>query len=154
MDRQGRKRGGVIKIRPIAEDDDADWRQLWSGYLTFYNTELPQVVTDNLFQNLVRGEPHFALVAEHEGRVIGFAHCLPHASTWSSAPYCYLEDLYVDAEVRGTGAGRALVETVYEEADRRGYSRVYWHTEESNVTARRLYDRLATLSEFVQYRRS
>lgn len=135
------------------KDDEADWRRLWSGYLAFYKTELPQAVTGSLFQNLLRGEPHFALVAEHEECVIGFVHCLPHASTWSSSPYCYLEDLYVDSGVRGTGAGRALVEAVYREADRRGYARVYWHTEDSNATARHLYDRLATLSEFVQYRR-
>ena len=144
----------MTKIRPITKNDEADWRRLWSEYLAFYKTELPQAVTDSLFQNLLRGEPHFALVAEHEGRVVGFTHCLPHASTWSSSPYCYLEDLYVDGAVRGTGAGRALVEAVYGEADRRGYARVYWHTEDSNATARRLYDRLATLSEFVQYRRS
>jgi len=144
----------VTTVRPVAKDDEADWRWLWSEYLAFYKTELRQAVTDSLFQNLLRGEPHFALVAQHESRVIGFAHCLPHASTWSSSPYCYLEDLYVDAAARGTGAGRALVEAVYKEADRRGYTRVYWHTEHSNVTARRLYDRLATLSEFVQYRRS
>lgn len=144
----------MTKIRPIAEEDEADWRRLWSAYLEFYKTELPQAVTDNLFQNLLRGEPHFAFVGEYDGRMIGFVHCLPHASTWSSSPYCYLEDLYVDAAVRGTGAGRALVEAVYVEADRRGYSRVYWHTDHSNTTARRLYDRVATLSEFVQYRRS
>lgn len=144
----------MTKIRPIAEEDEADWRRLWSAYLEFYKTELPQAVTENLFQNLLRGEPHFAFVSEYDGRMIGFVHCLPHASTWSSSPYCYLEDLYVDAAVRGTGAGRALVEAVYVEADRRGYSRVYWHTDHSNTTARRLYDRVATLSEFVQYRRS
>ncbi len=144
----------MTKIRLIVKDDEAGWRRLWSEYLAFYETELQQAVTDSLLQNLLKGEPHFALVAEHEWRVIGFAHCLPHASTWSSSPYCYLEDLCVDADVRGTGAGRALVEAVYREADRRGYARVYWHTEDSNATARRLYDRLATLSEFVQYRRS
>ncbi len=144
----------MTDIRPLEKTDEDAWRQLWAGYLAFYKTELAQSVTDGLFANLLKGEPHFALVAEHEERVVGFTHCLPHASTWSSSPYLYLEDLYVDASVRCTGAGRALVEAVYKEADRRGYARVYWHTENGNKTARRLYDRLATLSEFVQYRRS
>ena len=141
-------------IRSLEKTDEDAWRRLWSDYLSFYKTDLAQSVTDAVFANLLKGEPHFALVAEYEQQLVGFTHCLPHASTWSSTPYLYLEDLFVDASVRGTGAGRALVEAVYNEADRRGYARVYWHTENGNTTARRLYDRLATLSEFVQYRRS
>lgn len=143
----------MTKVRPLEQKDEGVWRALWAGYLAFYKTDLAQETTDALFENLLKGAPHFAFVAELEGRVIGFVHCLPHASTWSLAPYCYLEDLYVDASVRGAGAGRALIEAVYQEADRRGYARVYWHTESDNATARRLYDRLASLSEFVQYRR-
>ena len=67
--------------------------------------------------------------------------------------YCYLEDLFVDIDTRRTGTGRALIEAVYREADRLGATRTYWATKEDNRTARRLYDRLATLSPFVQYRR-
>jgi GNAT superfamily N-acetyltransferase len=49
--------------------------------------------------------------------------------------------------------GRALIEATYREADKRGATRTYWATMEGNATARRLYDRLAKLSGFVQYRR-
>jgi len=143
----------MTTIRPLKQQDEDAWRALWAGYLTFYQAELAQETTDRLFESLLKGAPHFAFVAELDGRVIGFVHCLPHASTWSPSPYCYLEDLYVDPSVRGAGAGRALIEAVYKEADSRGCSRVYWHTENGNATARQLYDRLATLSEFVQYRR-
>jgi len=141
-------------IRALKREDEASWRRLWADYLAFYKTDLPQNLSNALFERLLTGQPHFAFVAAHDGEVIGFVHCLPHASTWSTDDYCYLEDLYVDPSVRGSGAGRALIEAVYQEADRRGLPRVYWHTENSNLTARRLYDRLATLSEFVQYRRS
>ena len=51
------------------------------------------------------------------------------------------------------GAGRALIEAVYREADARGCTRTYWVTEEGNATARALYDRVATKAPFVQYRR-
>ncbi len=140
-------------IRPLVKTDEAAWRRLWAGYLEFYNTDLPPDEIDALFENLINGSPHFAFVAEIEGEVIGFVHGLPHASTWSTKGYCYLEDLYVDPRARRTGAGRALIEAVSEEADRRGLTRVYWHTDEGNAQARVLYDKLATLSDFVQYRR-
>jgi GNAT superfamily N-acetyltransferase len=55
--------------------------------------------------------------------------------------------------VRGTGAGRALIEQVYAYAADVGCSRVYWLTHESNATARQLYDRLADNLGFIQYRK-
>lgn len=144
----------MTTIRRLTSEDEPVWRRMWAEYLAFYKSELPQAQTDAVFQQLLAGEPHFAFVAEHEGKVIGFVHALPHATTWSATGYCYLEDLFVDAAARGTGAGRALIEAVYAEADRRGLDRVYWITDTGNKTARQLYDRLATLSDFVQYRRS
>lgn len=142
-----------VTIRPLAAGDETAWRRLWSGYLDYYRTDLPSATTDAVFERLLNGAPHFAFVAESGGAVVGFVHALPHPSTWSLEGYCYLEDLYVDPTVRGTGAGRALVEAVYAEADARGLSRVYWNTETGNETARQLYDRLAKLTDFVQYRR-
>jgi hypothetical protein len=53
----------------------------------------------------------------------------------------------------GAGVGRALIEAVYAEADRDGCPNVYWMTQEFNETARRLYDRIATLTPFVKYSR-
>ena len=74
----------------------------------------------------------------------GLAHILLHRSTWSPTWYCYLEDLFVDPSHRGKGAGRALIEAVYREADAHQCTRTYWVTEETNATARALYDRMAT----------
>ena len=84
---------------------------------------------------------------------VGLANLVFHRSTWSPTWYCYLEDLYVDPGVRGSGVGRALIEAAYAEADRRGASRTYWATQEHNATARKLYDDIGVLTEFVQYRR-
>ena len=143
----------TVTIRPLRASDETAWRRLWSGYLDYYQTALPSATTDAVFKRLCAGAPHFAFVSESGGAVVGFVHALPHASTWSLDGYCYLEDLYVDPAARGSGAGRALIEAVYAEADARGLSRVYWNTETGNKTARQLYDRLAKLTDFVQYRR-
>jgi len=140
-------------IRSLRAEDKDAWRRLWSQYLDYYKTDLPEAVTGQLFRRLLDDGGHFGFVAERDGEIIGFVHGLPHASTWSIDDYCYLEDLFVDPTARGSGAGRKLIEAVYAEADRRGCSRVYWHTDEDNATARKLYDNLASLTNFVQYRR-
>ena len=56
-------------------------------------------------------------------------------------------------DVRGKGIGRALIEAVYAEADRRGTPSVYWMTQDFNTTARQLYDRIAKLTPFIKYSR-
>jgi len=143
----------MMRIRLLDADDYKQWRELWEAYLAFYKTDLAPTVTDGLFNKLIVGKPHFAFVAVKDVKLIGFVHCLPHASTWSLEDYCYLEDLFVADDARGSGAGRQLIEAVYAEADRRGCARVYWHTDDDNVVARKLYDNLASLTNFVQYRR-
>jgi ribosomal protein S18 acetylase RimI-like enzyme len=142
-----------MRVRPLTAADEAAWRPLWRGYLEFYKSTLPEEVTADAWQRVLEGDPQFGLAAEDGGELIGFAHCLLHPSTWSMTGYCYLEDLFVAPSARGKGAGRALIEAVFRIADEHGCDRVYWHTQESNAVARALYDRLASKSEFVQYRR-
>lgn len=97
-------------------------------------------------------EPAVGFVAEEEGDVCGFAHVLPHRSTWAQNGYLYLEDLFVAPPLRGRALGKALIEHIYAFADAQGYERVYWVTKSDNP-ARALYDKLAHESGFVQYRR-
>ena len=84
---------------------------------------------------------------------MGLVHYIYHAHNWRVEDVCYLQDLYADPEVRGQGIGRALIEAVYRAADDNGTPAVYWLTQEFNHTARRLYDRIGTLTPFIKYQR-
>ena len=143
-----------IRVRELEPADRARWDVLWAGYLAFYEEDLPAHVTELLWERLMDpAQPPYGFVAVDGDRVVGFVHYHFHLSTWSVKGYCYLEDLFVDPTLRGKGAGRALIEAVYQASDARGADRVYWLTQETNVGARRLYEKLATLTPFVQYKR-
>ncbi len=138
--------------RPVAEDE-ADWRRLWTGYLEFYETGVSEEVYRTSFARLLseaEGDYH-GFVAEREGRLVGLVHYIYHRHGWRVERVTYLQDLYVAPEARGTGAGRALIEAVYAAADEAGCPSVYWLTQDFNATARRLYDRIGTLTPFVKY---
>ncbi|MEX6723543.1 N-acetyltransferase family protein [Parapedomonas caeni] len=140
-------------IRPVTARDHAQWLPLWHGYCRFYRCELPEPVTAFTWARLVAGDGLHGLVAERDGRLVGLVNYLFHPSTWSLHSYCYLEDLFVDPDVRGGGIGRRLIAGVYAAADAAGAERVYWLTEESNATAQALYDRIGRRAGFIQYRR-
>lgn len=146
----------AIKIRELRSSDRQRWDELWNGYLEFYEQQLPAATTDILWRRLIDpdDQPYGLVALDDTDRVVGFVHHHFHLSTWSPAGYCYLEDLFVDPSCRGAGTGRALIEAVYLAADKRGATRVYWHTEQSNIRAQALYDKVAVLTPFIQYRRS
>ena len=145
-----------VRMRSLEARDKPVWLALFKGYVEFYQATVPEDVIETLWQRLMQGGEgfHIALVAVDDADIpVGLAHVLFHRSTWSNGWYCYLEDLFVDPAQRGKGIGRALIEAVYAHADAHGCSRTYWMTQEINATARALYDRVATKSPFVQYRR-
>ena len=139
-------------IAPLTQADRRDWAPLWAGYLTFYEHELSEEQTDLTFARILDPDyPMFGAIARDEtGRAIGIVHWLTHASTWSDAPYTYLEDLFVAPDVRRSGAGRALIDHVLEWTRNQGLPKVYWQTARDNATARSLYDTIAS-NDFVVY---
>ena len=143
----------TLTIRAIEEKDKNQWLKLWAGYLEFYKSTISPEHTELTWKRLINNEQKmFGFVAESEEGVIGFTHCLFRPSTWTETDYCYLEDLFVDPNIRGKGIGRALMNKVVELAKEKNSKRVYWTTQEFNKTARILYDSITPVSEFVQYR--
>ncbi len=142
-------------IRPLTAADHAGWHRLWTAYLAFYDTVLPEEIYQTHFTRLLGDDPQdfHGLVAELDGKLVGLTHYVYHRHGWSVANTCYLQDLYADPAVRGQGIGRKLIEAVYAAADAQGAASVYWMTQNDNTTARQLYDRIATLTPFVKYKR-
>ena len=145
-----------VIIRPVRASDEDAWRGLWAAYLEFYGTTVPDAVYTSTFARLLGDDPSdFSdLVAEQEGRLVGLTHYLFHRHCWRIENVCYLQDLFATPDTRGTGVGRALIEAVYAAADAAGAPTVYWLTQDDNVTAQRLYDRIATRTNFIKYQRA
>ncbi len=143
-----------ITIRAVTAADHAAWLPLWQGYQRFYNTVISEETSAITWQRFLdRSEPMNAALAWQDGVAVGLVHFIYHRSTWTVGNYCYLQDLYVEPGIRGGGIGRQLIEHVYTCAEAAGASRVHWLTHETNTDAMHLYDKIATRSGFVQYRK-
>jgi len=140
-------------IRAATPADLAAWRGLWDQYLAFYAVDLPPAVTAATWARLMDpASPVKARLADVEGKVLGFAIHMHHPSTWVATEDCYLEDLFVDPSARGQGLGRALIDDLITLARTKGWSRLYWHTNEGNTRARALYDQYVASDGHIRYR--
>ncbi|WEZ82138.1 GNAT family N-acetyltransferase [Rhizobium sp. 32-5/1] len=147
---------GNLEIRPVQASDEQDWRRLWTAYLDFYETTLPEDIYTLTFSRLLSGDinEYAGLLAILDGRPVGLAHILFHRSCWHRNSICYLQDLFADPGIRGQGIGRALIEAVYARAKDAGSEEVYWMTQDFNATARKLYDRIADKTPFIIYQKT
>lgn len=139
-----------LRISPLVHSDHERWLVLARGYKAFYKTDVTDAEYERAWKRLLDGDGIHGLGAHLEGRLVGITHFLFHAVTWA-VPVCYLQDLFVDPEVRGRGVARALIEAVAKSARERGAGKVYWHTHDHNATARALYDKVARHNKFIRY---
>ena len=140
----------TLLIAPLRPQDRDRWNVLALGYKTFYKTPLPDAEYDKAWQRLLDNDGVFGLGASLDGQLVGITHYLFHTSIWMKQ-VCYLQDLFVDPEVRGKGVARALIEAVAVESRKHTAARLYWMTQEHNTTARTLYDKVAKHHGFIRY---
>jgi len=139
-------------IRAIAASDRDAWAPLFAAYGKFYETTFSAEVIESTWNRLLDpAEGVDGLVAEVDGKVIGFAHYRSHPDTFSLGRDWFLDDLYVDPSARGTGTATALIEQLKQFASETGPGSLRWITAESNERAQRVYDRVATRTTWVTY---
>ena len=96
----------IRKPRPIEFED---WNELWKGYLSFYRFDYSADHAHKLWERIHDdSDPISCYVADSKSGLVGLVHYLPHADTWDPRPTCYLQDLFVSSESRGSGTGTLL----------------------------------------------
>ncbi len=142
-----------MTIRALEPSDRAEWERLFADYATFYKTSVLEGGFDRVWDWIFDPENDFwcDLLCDDEGSPYGFTqYQLMHRSLGGSM-VCYLSDLYVEPDRRGTGGGRALIEHVIEFAKGRNVPNVRWLTQDFNYAGRRLYDQFAPKTDFILY---
>lgn len=143
-------------IRPLGRRDRSEWGALWRDYLAFYGAERPAAQYDLSFARYTDPDrPDMrAWMAWDGAAALGLVHVIAHPHGWQDEPVTYLQDLFTTPPARGRGVARALIETVYADADAAGRGATYWLTQTGNATARALYDRIAQPTDFMKYTRA
>ena len=143
-------------VRPAVVDDIAAIHELICDLATYERARHEVKATpDQLRAALFGPTPAaYALVAEADGHVVGFALYFLSYSTWDGVHGLYLEDLYVRPERRGSGLGKALLSGLASIAVARGYTRVEWSVLDWNTPSIEFYRSLGAvgLDEWTKFR--
>lgn len=146
----------TLRIRSAEPTDVPVIAHLIRELAKFEKLEDQVVLTDELLQTGLFGPRPYAeaVIAEEEAEPIGFALFFHTFSTFLARPGLYLEDLFVLADHRGRGVGRALLAHLARLAVERECGRLEWAVLNWNQEAIRFYERLGAKpnSEWTVYR--
>ncbi len=140
----------TVVVSSLVSSNRAEWEALAYEYNAFYKADKTPEDYEAAWTRLMSDTDVHGLVATHDGKIVGFAHFLFHASTWART-VCYLQDLYTSPCARGQGVARALIDEVGRRARAAGAARFYWLTRENNAVARVLYEKVGQYNGFIRY---
>jgi GNAT superfamily N-acetyltransferase len=146
----------TTRLRTATRDDVPVIAELIRGLARFEKLEHEVVMTEALLAAGLFGDRPYAevVLAEDEGRPVGFALFFHTFSTFLGRPGIYLEDLFVLPEHRGRGIGRMLLAHLARLAVERGCGRLEWAVLDWNRDAIGFYERLGARpnSDWTVYR--
>src|SRR5437867_2416397 len=112
-------------VRPATPDDVPSILRLIRELAEYERLAHEVSATEAILRENLFGQGHVAdaLIAEVDGRPVGFAVYFRNFSTFLGRPGLYLEDLYMQPEYRGRGIGQALLRRLAQIARERGCAR-------------------------------
>jgi ribosomal protein S18 acetylase RimI-like enzyme len=95
-----------------------------------------------LIDGLQSHQSKLILFASLNGNIVGLTNCFINFGTFAAAPFINIHDIIVNKFYRGTGVGRALMNTIIKKADEIDCSKITLEVRENNHRAQKLYKNL------------
>ncbi len=134
-------------IRSASEKDIDAIIDLCEAHAKFEGAEYDRTRKSARLASFIFGPdaPIKCIVVETSDGVLGYATYTREFSTWDAGYYMHMDCLYLDAQLRGKGIGRKMVEMIFSEAAAGGCVNLQWQTPVDNEDAIRFYERLGAI---------
>jgi len=143
----------MITIRPATASDQESLGRFGGALMRqhhasdprrFLHVEHPEAGYGRFLVSQIANPNSLVLVAEHEGRVVGYLYADVETTNWMElrGPCGVVQDVYVDETARRLGAGRELMGAAIAWIYSRGRSQVVLLTKTRNEHAQRLFSAL------------
>ena len=139
-------------IRLANLHDIAQLAKLFDAYRQFYE-QAPNIALASTFiaERLNKRESVIFAAENDVKQLIGFCQIYPSFCSVAAVKIGVLYDLFVDANARKTGAGKALMLAAHEYAKNNGFARLDLSTAKTNLAAQALYESLGWVRDEVFY---
>lgn len=136
--------GSGAVVRAAVESDLPELLRLVKALATYEKEPDAVEATEESYRSILFPPDNqatgFAEVAEVEGRLVGMAFWYVTFSTWSGRNGIWLEDFFVEPELRGRGLGHHLLARLARICVLRGYPRLEWWVLDWNQSAIDFYE--------------
>ena len=137
---------GKLIIRPMEAGDAAVVVEMARELAAALDDAEPVLQPSDLVRDGIEPDRWFeCLVADVGGEVIGYALFCRGFEAHKAKRRLWLSDLYVRTHARRTGAGRALMAAVAEQATAQGCEAVYWDLWRLNRAGKAFYESLGAI---------
>ena len=128
------------------------WIELYHKYAEYYQVDIPKDNFDLTWKWLTsENYPFWGILADVDFKIVGFAHFRSLPSPLDSCEVGFLDDLFVLQEYRGKKIGYSLIEKVHQIGKSKNWPYINWITKDDNYTARTLYDKISTKTDWNFY---
>jgi GNAT superfamily N-acetyltransferase len=140
-------------VRPLQSGDERRWRELYAAYAAFYGIEQTESMASRVWAWLL--DPTHSVegtvAVDPSSQIQGLAHYRDFARPSSASTGGYLDDLFVDPEVRGEGAADVLFTELKRIGRERDWTVIRWITADDNYRARGKYDQVSVRTPWITY---
>ena len=141
-----------LEICEIQQKHYEVWIELYHKYAEYYQVDIPKDNFDLTWKWLtIENYPFWGVLADVDSKIVGFAHFRSLPSPLDSCEVGFLDDLFVLQEYRGKKIGYSLIEKVHQIGKSKNWPYINWITKDNNYTARTLYDKISTKTDWNFY---
>ncbi len=141
-----------LEICDIQKKHYEVWIKLYHNYAEYYQVDIPKDNFDLTWKWLTsENYPFWGILADVDSKIVGFAHFRSLPSPLDSCEVGFLDDLFVLQEYRGKKIGYSLIEKVHQIGKSKNWPYINWITKDDNYTARTLYDKISTKTDWNFY---
>ena len=142
-----------MKVEQLKQFDRGMWNELYHGYAEFYKMPMNDDILEKVWSWIFNKEIKFYAIGikSSKGELIGFMHFREMPSPLRGSLVGFLDDLYIHPDFRGSGAVQLLFKELKSIAKENNWPYVRWITGSDNYRARKVYDKLSGVIDFVTY---
>ena len=140
-------------VQKLKINNKTQWKNLYSQYAEFYNMPMTNDILEKVWSWIFDKEVKFYAIGvlSDKDELIGIMHFREMPSPLRGTFVGFLDDLYVHPNFRGSGAVQLLFKELKLIANQNNWPYLRWITSTDNYRARKVYDKLSKVIDFVTY---